>query len=96
MLDDNSVGNTRNTVTFVKAYFGKKGPCWHKKDPLPFSGYNPWKDIGGKDCSRTAAAASSCVGILRWIVIDQDTAVSRRSRRIFCPMIPRSPVKTAS
>ena len=57
MLDDNSVGNTRNTVTFVKAYFGKKGPCWHKKDPLPFSGYNLRKDIGGKDYSRTAAAA---------------------------------------
>ena len=54
MLDDNSVGNTRNTVTFIKAYFGKKRSCWYKKDPLPFSGYNLRKDVGGKDYSRTA------------------------------------------
>mgnify|MGYP000096403427 CR=1 FL=1 len=69
MLDDNSVGNTRNTVTFIKAYFGKKRSCWYKKDPLPFSGYNLRKDVGGKDYSRTAAAASSCVGILFLVVI---------------------------
>ena len=81
MLDDNSVGNTRNTVTFIKAYFGKKRSCWYKKDPLPFSGYNLRKDVGGKDYSRTAAAASSCVGVLRRIVIDQDTAVFMNGRK---------------
>ena len=51
------------------------GACGHKKNPLPFPGYNFWKDIGGKDYGRTATAASSCVSILRWIVIDQDSAV---------------------
>lgn len=81
MLDDNSVGNTRNTVTFVKAYFGKKRSCWYKKDPLPFSGYDLRKDIGGKDYSRTAAAASSCVSVLRRIIIDQDTAVFMNGRK---------------
>lgn len=59
----------RNTVTFTATL--KEAPCWYKKDPLPFSGYNLRKDVGGKDYSRTAAAASSCVGVLRRIVIDQ-------------------------
>ena len=75
MLNDNSVGDTWDTVTFVETYLGKKGACGHKKNPLPFPGYNFWKDIGGKDYGRTATAASSCVSILRWIVIDQDSAV---------------------
>ena len=52
-----------------------------QKDPLPFSGYNLRKDVGGKDYSRTAAAASSCVGVLRRIVIDQDTAVFMNGRK---------------
>ena len=91
MLNDNSVGDTWNTVTFVETYLGKKGACGHKKNPLPFPGYNFWKDIGGKDYGRTATAASSCVSILRWIVIDQDSAVFYEWVRAGCSVRTEDP-----
>ena len=65
----------------LKLTLERSAPVGTKKDPLPFSGYNLRKDVGGKDYSRTAAAASSCVGVLRRIVIDQDTAVFMNGRK---------------
>ena len=107
MFNDNSVGNAGDAVTFVETYLGKKCSCWYKKNSFPFAGYNFGKNIGGKNCGRTAAAASSCVGILCLVVIDQDSAILMYRREIdillaqkiqkdFFPITPRSPVKTAS
>lgn len=107
MFNDNRMGNSRNAVAFVEAYFGKKSTRWNKKYPFPFPAHHFGKDIGGKNCGRTAAAASTCVGVLSFTIIDQNTTVLvdaseinilfiQKIQEYFFPIMPRSPVKTAS
>ena len=75
------MGDAWDAFSFIETDRGKQGSCGHKKDPLPLSLLDPRKDIAAEHRSRAAAAASSCVGVLRRIVIDQDTAVFMNGRK---------------
>ena len=101
MFNNNSMGDAGNGFALIKADFGEHGTGGDKKDFFPLSADNAWKDEGCQNSGRTSASTASGMGILCIIVKDQKPAVivagsPRRSNRIRCPTLPRSPVMMAS
>lgn len=59
MFKNDSVGDSRNGFSFIKAYFGEHCPGRHEQDTFPLAGNDARQDKRSQHGGGAAAAASS-------------------------------------
>ena len=75
MFKNDSVGDSRNGFSFIKAYFGEHCPGRHEQDTFPLAGNDARQDKRSQHGGGAAAAASAGMRILWFVIKDQKSAV---------------------